>query len=142
MASPPDGRLIGGGAVTGASVTGGSVTGGGGRDARFAEMVRLTTKRAAERLESSATASMPRRALAEQISAAVGEVLSEGDYKLDLSAQRDLVSVVLDELSEQGRSGGGTNGLAGSTGQAPIPAQQAAPPAPVARTEEGGEGKE
>src|SRR3546814_9319940 len=111
MASPPDGRLIGGGAVTGASVTGGSVTGGGGRDARFAEMVRLTTKRAAERLESSATASMPRRALAEQISAAVGEVLSEGDYKLDLSAQRDLVSVVLDELSEQGRSGGGTNGL-------------------------------
>src|SRR3546814_18604700 len=113
MASPPDGRLIGGGAVTGASVTGGSVTGGGGRDARFAEMVRLTTKRAAERLESSATASMPRRALAEQISAAAGEVLSEGDYKLDLSAQRDLVSVVLDDLSEKGR-GGGANGSAGA----------------------------
>jgi pilus assembly protein CpaF len=100
MVTPPDGRVIDGDAVASA------------RDARFAELVRLTTKRAAERLDATATvtASMPRRMLAEQIGAAVGDVLASGDFKLDLAAQRDLVAVVLEELSEQSRAGGGHSG--------------------------------
>ncbi len=107
MVTPPDGRVIDGDAVSSA------------RDARFAELVRLTTKRAAERLEATATvtASMPRRMLAEQIGAAVGDVLASGDYKLDLAAQRDLVGVVLEELSDQSRAGGShSGGYGGSHG--------------------------
>ncbi|MFN4088480.1 MAG: CpaF family protein [Alphaproteobacteria bacterium] len=118
MANLPDGRLIGGDAAGG----------GSGRDARFAELVRLTTQRAAERLEAmpAASSAMPRRMLAEQIGAAVGEVLSDGDHKLDLSAQRDLVAVVLEELSDQSRSraqdgsAGKRDGIAAHSSAAPV----------------------
>ncbi len=116
--APPDGRLIGGADHIGEAT----------RDQRFADMVRLTTKRAAARLDAAATEAMPRRALAELISAAVGEVLAEGDYKLDLSAQRDLVAVVLEELSERGRSQ--TRGESGQSAveQAPVTAHATAAP--------------
>ena len=128
MVTPPDGRVLDGDAV-----------GSDGRDARFAELVRLTTKRAAERLDATAavTASMPRRMLAEQIGAAVGEVLASGDFKLDLAGQRDLVGIVLEELSEQSRSGSAAGSSArgasygsSSQGQGGIAAHtaQAAPP--------------
>jgi len=80
---------------------------------------------------------MPRRMLAEQIGAAVGEVLASGDFKLDLAGQRDLVGIVLEELSEQSRSGSAAGSSArgasygsSSQGQGGIAAHtaQAAPP--------------
>lgn len=91
MAGPGFGNGVAGAERVGAQPVG--LSGGG-----FAEAVRLTHKRIAELIDLSAASAMPRRLLASQISTAVGDVLASGDIKLDLSAQRDLVSVVLEEI--------------------------------------------
>ena len=93
MTSPPDGSIPG--------------LGGGNAhpppqaaSAMIVEITNRVARRVTERLDVK-TANLPRRLLAVQISAVVGEVLVEGDYKLELSAQRDLVAAVLDSLTEQ-----------------------------------------
>ncbi len=95
MTCPPEG-------ITNLGIGGNGPASPRAGDPVFAEVARRISERVSEKIDAKAAANLPRRLLAVQISAVVGEVLSEGEYKLDLSAQRDLVAAVLDRLSESG----------------------------------------
>jgi pilus assembly protein CpaF len=95
----------------------------GSPEAQFALATERAQKRVSELVDLSAAASMPRRMLAAQISVAVGEVLDKGDIRLDLSAQRDLVSYLLDDIVENAK---------GKAPSGPVPA-----PSPAAQQQPG-----